>query len=384
MSSTWTLLALLAVTVSSGPSPGAETGERRTPADRATAPPRPASPADEAGSKAPSGRPYRVATEQILFRHSKSFHPSQQNRTIDKARELARRVLENIRAEEITFHRACERHSEDPVSRKNGGYMGIFERGELSSDFEVAEETLFGLKTGEVSDPVDSPLGVHLFRRVRIEEWAGSHILIQYAGCKKAPRTLGRTRAEAEANARRILAAARKPSADFSALARRYSEAPDSAVGGSMGIFGPYEILPQVRRSIAALRIGQVGGPVESPLGWHVVRRDRIERVRAAHILVRYKGCQNDLGVSRSRDEALARTKKVLELFSRPGVDFATVAQKHSEEGSSARGGRLGLFTRGKLLPEFEKAVFELRVGEMSGIVETEHGFHIIKRLPEE
>ncbi len=151
-----------------------------------------------------------------------------------------------------------------------------------------------------------------------------------------------------------------------------------------MGIFGRYDILPQVRRRIAALRVGQVGGPVESPLGWHVVRRDRIERVRAAHILVRYKGIQNDFGVSRSRDEALARAEKVLELVNRPGVDFATVARKHSEEGSSSRGGRIGLFTRGKLLPEFEKAAFKLRIGEMSGIVETEHGFHIIKRLPEE
>ena len=173
INSPWRLLTLLVVAVSTCPSPCAETGEPGTPADQETAPPRPASPADEARNKAPSERPYRVATEQILFRHAKSFHPSQQTRTVDKARELARRVLEAIRAEKLTFHQACERHSEDPVSRKNGGYMGIFERGELASDFEAVEEAIFSLKTGEVSDPVDSPLGVHLFRRVRIEEWAG-------------------------------------------------------------------------------------------------------------------------------------------------------------------------------------------------------------------
>ena len=53
-------------------------------------------------------------------------------------------------------------------------------------------------------------------------------------------------------------------------------------------------------------------------------------------------------------------------------------------EGSASRGGRLRLFTRGKLLPKFEEAAFGLGVGEISDIVETEHGLHIIKRLPEE
>jgi peptidyl-prolyl cis-trans isomerase SurA len=325
-----------------------------------------------------------VAAEEILFLHDDSFQPTGTRRTRGVALELARRVLEEIRGEKLTFHQACERYSEAPASRKNGGYMGIFERDTLAGGFEDVERAIFGLETGQVSDPVASPLGVHLFRRIRIEEWAGSHILIQYAGAKKAPDALRRSREEAERAARRILAAALEPGADFAALARRYSEAPDSAVGGSMGIFGRYEILPQLQRGIAALRVGEVGGPIESPLGYHLVRRDRIERAHAAHILLRYKGCQDDIGVASTREEALAEARRILALVVEPGADFATLARKYSQEGSAARGGRIGFFTRGRLLPPFEKAVFALEIGGTSDIVETDHGFHIIRRLPEE
>ncbi|MFC2149259.1 peptidylprolyl isomerase [Candidatus Auribacterota bacterium] len=86
------------------------------------------------------------------------------------------------------------------------------------------------------------------------------------------------------------------------------------------------------------------------------------ERVRAAHILVK------------NEDEA----KKILDKLNN-GADFAKLAAEHSIDPSKLKGGDLGFFERGRMVPEFEEAAFALQPGKLSGIVKTQFGFHIIK-----
>jgi peptidyl-prolyl cis-trans isomerase C len=61
------------------------------------------------------------------------------------------------------------------------------------------------------------------------------------------------------------------------------------------------------------------------------------------------------------------------------GMSFEEAAQKYSKCPSSAQGGSLGSFTRGRMVPEFEKAAFELEVGQISEPVKTQFGYHLIK-----
>lgn len=103
---------------------------------------------------------------------------------------------------------------------------------------------------------------------------------------------------------------------------------------------------------------------------------------RAKHILVQYKGAQGAAPtITRSKDDARALAEQLLARLTEQRADFAQLAREKSDCPSAERGGELGRFTRGDLVPEFESAAFALKVGEMSGVVETPFGYHIIVRL---
>jgi len=98
-------------------------------------------------------------------------------------------------------------------------------------------------------------------------------------------------------------------------------------------------------------------------------------QVRARHILLRLP--PDATPAQRDSVQALARD---LQQRAASGADFAALATEYSQDPGSARqGGDLGLFTRGQMVPPFEEAAFALQVGEVSDVVETPFGFHIIK-----
>ncbi len=101
----------------------------------------------------------------------------------------------------------------------------------------------------------------------------------------------------------------------------------------------------------------------------------RPEQVRARHILIKVSPNADKKALAKAKKKAEEIRAKALK-----GEDFAKLAEKYSDDpGSRGRGGDLGYFQKGRMVPEFEKAAFSLKVGEISKPVRTSFGYHIIK-----
>jgi len=104
-------------------------------------------------------------------------------------------------------------------------------------------------------------------------------------------------------------------------------------------------------------------------------------KVAASHVLIQYKGSMRSAPtVTRSKEEAKKLAGEVL-AKAKKGQDFAGLAKQYSDEpGAKDRAGALGKFGKGQMVKPFSDAAFALKPGEISGVVETDFGFHVIKR----
>lgn len=114
----------------------------------------------------------------------------------------------------------------------------------------------------------------------------------------------------------------------------------------------------------------------------HATDYNTKERVKARHILVSFKGARNASGAGalRSKADAKTRAEDVLKQVRVTGADFAKIATKMTdEESGKSRGGDLGFFDREAMVKEFSDAAFALSTGQISQVVESPFGFHVIK-----
>ena len=100
----------------------------------------------------------------------------------------------------------------------------------------------------------------------------------------------------------------------------------------------------------------------------------RGESVRASHILIRV----SEKAPEEEKQKARARIDAVLKR-ARSGEDFAVLAREHSQDGSAAQGGDLNYFVKGRMVQPFDQVAFSLKNNEISDVVTTEFGYHIIK-----
>lgn len=113
------------------------------------------------------------------------------------------------------------------------------------------------------------------------------------------------------------------------------------------------------------------------------------DQVRTAHLLIKHTGSRNPVSrrtgaeVTLSPADAMAELQQYEALIQKEGVHeaFPKYAQQRSDCSSFKRNGDLGFFERGQMQKPFEDASFALAPGEMSGIVSTESGYHLIYRI---
>jgi peptidyl-prolyl cis-trans isomerase SurA len=167
---------------------------------------------------------------------------------------------------------------------------------------------------------------------------------------------------------------------DFAQVAATYSDAPDATQGGSLG-WRPAGRLPTLfLDALERMQPGDVSDVLRSPNGFHMVKllekRGRaapagVQQANVRHILLRARE-----GLSES--DARERLRRLRERIV-GGADFAEIAKVHSEDASAQRGGDLGWVAPGDTVPEFERAMNELKEGEVSEPIQTPFGWHLVQ-----
>jgi parvulin-like peptidyl-prolyl isomerase len=214
------------------------------------------------------------------------------------------------------------------------------------------------------------------------DEACAKIVVVAWQGAEGAEPTVTRDKAAAKTAAEAVQ---KKLASGTDFDAAESDEPKTRAKSGAMGTYAqdkwPEKYAP-LKDVVFALGIGETSAPVEHPHGFVVAQRCKVEKVHTRHILVRYKGAKNaEPKIKRSKEEAQKLAEKLRAEATAPKADFAALAKKKSEDSSAERGGDLGDVGRGLFAPAYEAAAFALGPGEVSAVVETDFGFHVIQRV---
>lgn len=173
-----------------------------------------------------------------------------------------------------------------------------------------------------------------------------------------------------------------KAGAPFSQIAAGYSDAQDALQGGLLG-WRPADRLPGLFADpLSKMKPGEVSPLLRSPTGFHLIKLlERksadtpvfITQTHARHILIKTSELV-------SENEARARLQEIKTRIDK-GADFAEQARLHSEDGSAPQGGDLSWISPGETVPEFETAMDALKINQVSGLVQSGFGWHLIQVL---
>ncbi|HXE38136.1 MAG TPA: peptidylprolyl isomerase [Azonexus sp.] len=206
------------------------------------------------------------------------------------------------------------------------------------------------------------------------EEYQLAHILLR-APESASPEQLQKLRVRGEQALQRARAGE-----NFAELSAAFSDAPDALQGGSLG-WRPLDRMPSIYAEVAAkLQPGETSDLLRSSAGFHVIKLvakrggsapTSVQQTHARHILLRI----NEVV---SESEARRKMENVRERIVN-GVDFAEQARLYSQDGSAAKGGDLGWLNPGDTVSEFERAMDALKPNELSPVVQSPFGMHLIQ-----
>ena len=170
---------------------------------------------------------------------------------------------------------------------------------------------------------------------------------------------------------------------DFSKVAMEMSDDQSAKQnGGDLYYFTAGMTVPEFEEAIYKMKVGDyTKEPIRTMFGLHIVKladkRKRNEGIRASHILI--QDVKDSTGIVIDSIATYNKAKEVLARI-KNGEDFAKVAQEVSQDpGSKDKGGDLGFFDRRRMVQSFDSVAFLLKAGEISNLVRTPFGWHVIK-----
>jgi len=339
-------------------------------------------------------RPARAAEDQewsarhILVAYQGAMK-SAATRSKDEARVAATKALEAVKAPGADFAAVSRQYSDDKVSDAQGGFLGIFGDGAMTPEFQKAVE---GIKDGEIAASlVETPFGFHVVQRLSLadavtilgrETAVLTGALFPWAGLPSAQGT-ARTKEGALADAQAVARALTE--------GKRFQDLPPALAASPL--LKPQWMPAPLRKGMIkadfkiledkgfALEPGGVSDAFETAMGYVVLKRTKFFRIHAKHLVVVHAGSPAARGVLRTKDEAKARAEEALKKVQADPASWAKVVAEYSDEPMAGpREGAL-LVEPGALVAAFEEAVLALAPGATSGVVETEFGYHVIRRM---
>lgn len=290
-----------------------------------------------------------------------------------------------IRVDDLQLDKTLQR-----IAQENNMTVEAF-RGALEKDGisfakfrdEIRDEIILGrLREREVENRIAVSEGeVENFLSTRAAQTGGeeefnlAHVLVRVPE-QASPEQIQSKRAHAE----KALAEMKK--SDFSQVAASYSDAPDALQGGVLGWRAASRLPALFLEAVNGLKPGQTSAVLRSPNGFHILKlldkRSQggaliVQKTHARHILIK----TNEIASEVDARNRMLQLKERLD----NGVKFAELARLHSEDGSASKGGDLGWLAPGETVPEFERAMDGLKLGEVSVPVKSPFGWHLIQVL---
>jgi peptidyl-prolyl cis-trans isomerase SurA len=172
--------------------------------------------------------------------------------------------------------------------------------------------------------------------------------------------------------------------ADFAKMASSFSDAPDALKGGAIGWRDPNGLPPLFANELRKLSKGQITPVIKSNTGFHILRlndtrsaakavdKATVQQTHVRHILLKVSPTMTAV-------EAKRKLAEMKERIDNKAATFEELARLNSNDGSAAKGGDLGWLFPGDTVPEFENVMNGLKIGEVSDVVETQYGYHLIQ-----
>ncbi len=260
---------------------------------------------------------------------------------------------------------------------KDGVSMGKF-RADIRNEITIARlrEREVDSRVNVSESEIDNFLTTQASSNENQDEYEIAHILIRTPE-EGATEDVQKAKAKVDEVIKALQAGT-----NFSKVSASFSDAPNALEGGSLGWKSSTQMPALFLDALKNMQVGTVSEVLRSPNGFHILKLISkrggssplvIEQTHARHILIK-------LSEVTSENEGKKKIDLIKERLDN-GEKFEVLARQFSEDGSASNGGDLGWVNPGDTVPLFEKAMNELKDGQISSTVRTPFGWHVIQVL---